>query len=173
MPKIFAKSSLPNVMDFCARFGDQAVAVQEKTGISAQAMMAQCAQETGWGDHVLRVYEETPEGPALVDSRNLFNIKISSNWTGRAGYRKVLEYDKNKKPYYTQAWFKVYDSYEDSFADYAALVQNTPRYKAAWDARQDPKVYVTLMQQCGYATDPRYANLIQQIMDRHVGIKDL
>ena len=57
------------------------------------------------------------------------------------------------------AKFRAYDSYEDSFRDYARLITESPRYeKAQATAKNGSAVaYAAELQKAGYATDPEYA----------------
>ena len=63
------------------------------------------------------------------------------------------------KPQKVTAKFRAYDSYEDSFRDYARLITDNPRYeKAQATARTGSAVaYAAELQKAGYATDPEYA----------------
>ena len=55
------------------------------------------------------------------------------------------------------AKFRAYDSYEDSFKDYARLINNSPRYEQARAKTDSAVAYATELQKAGYATDPEYA----------------
>jgi flagellar protein FlgJ len=54
--------------------------------------------------------------------------------------------------------FRAYASAADSFADYAALMKNQPRYQGVRDAGGDAHAFATGLQRAGYATDPMYAD---------------
>jgi flagellar protein FlgJ len=53
--------------------------------------------------------------------------------------------------------FRAYASYDESFADYAALMKQQ-RYQAVRAAGSDAQAFATGLQRAGYATDPRYAD---------------
>ena len=109
MKKIICKSNLDNVKRFVEQFAPSAPAVEAKTGIQAVAMLAQVAQETGWGGHILNVNYNGVQ----TDSKNLFNIKAGNSWNGKRGVRNVWEVDRGKRVWLDQ-WFRMYDRYEIS-----------------------------------------------------------
>ena len=55
------------------------------------------------------------------------------------------------------AKFRAYDSYEDSFRDFARLVTQNPRYAQASQQTASVQAYTNGLQKAGYATDPDYA----------------
>ena len=55
------------------------------------------------------------------------------------------------------AKFRAYDSYEDSFRDFARLVTQSPRYAQVSQQTASVQAYAQGLQQAGYATDPDYA----------------
>ena len=55
------------------------------------------------------------------------------------------------------AKFRAYDSYQDSFNDYANLINNSPRYAQARQQTGSSQAYATELKRAGYATDPDYA----------------
>ena len=150
--------NLKNVEDFTNKYSPAAAAVQEKTGFPAVATLAQIAQETGWGKHILRV----DIGGMEVDSKNLFNIKANASWKGRKGRTKVWEIVDGHK-IWVDDWFRVYDTYEESFLDYIDFLRKNGRYEAALK-ETDPFKYIEAIAKAGYATDPNYAKSISSII---------
>ncbi|MEG2046831.1 MAG: glucosaminidase domain-containing protein, partial [Comamonas sp.] len=53
--------------------------------------------------------------------------------------------------------FRAYDSYEESFRDYARLIGTNPRYEKAMSQTGSAHAYASELQKAGYATDPAYA----------------
>ncbi len=126
-------------------------------GVDPKLLIAQAALETGWGKKIIH----HPNGR---NSHNLFNIKAGRTWEGERVKVGTLEYVDGvavKK----QADFRAYDNYQQSFADYVALLQQ-PRYREALDKAENPKAYLEALQQAGYATDPDYADKILSIYQR-------
>jgi flagellar protein FlgJ len=65
----------------------------------------------------------------------------------------------------TVAKFRAYDSYEDSFKDYARLITTTPRYAQASQQLDSPQAFASGLQKAGYATDPNYATKLSRAID--------
>jgi flagellar protein FlgJ len=61
--------------------------------------------------------------------------------------------------------FRAYGSVEDSVNDFAKLLASSPRYREALSAGNDAQSYITSIGKSGYATDPDYANKLNQILN--------
>jgi hypothetical protein len=85
-------------------------------------MLGQAGHETGWGKS-----EINKDGS---NSFNLFGIKAGKGWTGKVAEVTTTEYI-NGAPRKVTAKFRAYDSYEESFRDYARLIKESPRYEKA------------------------------------------
>jgi len=101
--------------DFIASIYGAAKKISEQTGMSAELMLAQAAQETGWGEKV------------LPGTNNLFNIKADSSWKGETATFSVPEY-VNGQYITVNAKFRVYDSYDQALADRVSFLQFNQRY---------------------------------------------
>ena len=125
--------------------------VAQDSGIPASFMLGQAGHETGWGKSEIK----NADGST---SFNLFGIKAGKGWTGKVAEITTTEFINGKAQKVT-AKFRAYDSYEDSFRDYARLINDSPRYeKAQATARTGSAVaYAAELQKAGYATDPEYA----------------
>jgi flagellar protein FlgJ len=60
--------------------------------------------------------------------------------------------------------FRAYGSIAESVADFANLLKNSPRYRNAVAAGGNAQAYVDGIGKSGYATDPDYANKLNQIL---------
>jgi len=127
-------------------------------GIAPEVLLAQSALETGWGRHVMAHGDGS-------SSHNLFGIKADARWTGRRVHVNTLEY-VNGVPEQQRAAFRSYDSPAESFADYVDFLQRNPRYRTALAQAPDAEGYLRGLQSAGYATDPRYADKILDILGR-------
>jgi len=134
-----------------------AQSVAGEIGVDPKVLLAQAALETGWGKFLI----QRGEGGS---SHNLFNIKADSRWDGDRVVAKTLEF-KDGVPAQEQAAFRAYGNYEQSFRDYISFLKNSPRYQLALQSAGDPYAYVQQLQQAGYATDPKYAEKITNILD--------
>ena len=137
--------------DFVEHHSAAAERVAQASGIPASFMLGQAGHETGWGKSEIK-------GAGGANSFNLFGIKATKAWTGKVAEITTTEYVNGAAQKVT-AKFRAYDSYEDSFRDYARLITDNPRYeKAQATARTGSAVaYAAELQKAGYATDPEYA----------------
>jgi flagellar protein FlgJ len=129
----------------------------KRLGLKPQALIAQAALETGWGQHLMRKTDGSP-------SNNLFGIKADKRWGGDRVSVDTLEFEQGvsvKK----RAHFRAYDSLRQSFEDYVSFLQSNPRYREALSATADTGRYFTALQEAGYATDPDYARKIEAVLD--------
>lgn len=67
-----------------------------------------------------------------------------------------------------QASFRQYNSYAESFEDYVNFLQSNPRYEQALKNASDPEAYTAELQRAGYATDPKYADKINRLVQGDV-----
>lgn len=149
-------SMTTNPISFVEQIQEQAQRAAEALGVSPQALVAQAALETGWGQHVIH----TREGQ---NSHNLFNIKADARWEGARINVSTIEY-RDGMPRVEQANFRQYDSYEQSFSDYVSFLRDNPRYRDALMSGADAERYVEELQAAGYATDPAYADKLKTLM---------
>lgn len=143
--------------DFIERLRPVAENTARELGVNADVLLAQSALETGWGKHVSTGKDGS--------SHNFFNIKAGSGWNGPTVTVQTLEY-RDGVAVRESARFRAYNSPEESFADYAALINDSPRYKAAQSLGADAERYLRELQRAGYATDPAYADKVLAIMSR-------
>ena len=135
--------------DFVQHLSTTAERVAQDSGIPASFMLGQAGHETGWGKSEIK----NADGSS---SFNLFGIKASKGWTGKVAEVTTTEYIDGT-PRKVVAKFRAYDSYEDSFRDYARLINNSPRYEKARAQTDSATAYAAELQKAGYATDPAYA----------------
>ncbi|MDT7524326.1 flagellar assembly peptidoglycan hydrolase FlgJ [Rhodoferax sp. TBRC 17198] len=135
--------------DFVSKHTDAANKIEKATGIPASFMLGQAGHETGWGKHQIKNKDGS-------NSFNLFGIKAGSSWTGKVAEITTTEY-VNGVAQKKIAKFRAYDSFEDSFKDYARLISDSPRYAKARQQTQSVTAFATGLQKAGYATDPEYA----------------
>ena len=147
-----ATTQVPRGRDgFVQHLSGTAERVAQESGIPASFMLGQAGHETGWGKSEIRHKDGS-------NSFNLFGIKATKAWTGKVAEITTTEYINGKAQKVT-AKFRAYDSYEDSFRDYARLIKESPRYEKAESVAQSGSAmaYASALQKAGYATDPEYA----------------
>jgi flagellum-specific peptidoglycan hydrolase FlgJ len=106
---------------------------------------------------------------------NFFNIK---SWDNENYYEKeTLEYDKNGKPYYYKAKFKIYNTIDDSFIDFCDKITKERRYNKAMKYLNtkiiedkllltDLYIFVILVNEAGYSTDEFWFTKVIDIVNR-------
>ncbi len=129
-----------------------------ESGIPAQFMVGQAALESGWGKHEIKHADGSP-------SYNLFGIKATGNWHGKVAETMTTEYINGEKIQRVEK-FRAYDSYAESFKDFAGLISKNPRYQGVMDNLQQLPAYAQALQKAGYATDPNYADKLIKVVQR-------
>lgn len=136
--------------DFIARIAPTAVQNWHEDGVAASLTIAQAALESNWGRSGL-----------AVQANNLFGIK----GTGPAGsvmmptteYRGGVAVREN-------APFRKYSSWNESIADHTRLLTKT-RYAGV--LHKTGQEAARAVARAGYATDPRYADKLIEMMDKY------
>lgn len=149
-------SSHDHVERFMQTLATPAQAASAATGVPAELILAQAALETGWGRHEIA----TQQGH---NSYNVFGIKAGSQWQGKTTDIVTHEYVNGRRTQVVDT-FRVYDSFEHAFTDYANLIGNNPRYAGVVQAANAEQAAREL-QRGGYATDPRYADKLVSVMN--------
>jgi len=158
------KTTAPSVLsvvfaspdEFVDRLWPHAQQVGEKLGVNPKAVLAQAALETGWGKYPIA----KEDGSA---SFNLFGIKADNRWDGDRAVVNTLEF-RDGVAKREKAAFRAYDSFAQSFDDYAQFLSSSERYKDALQSGNDASMFAASLQRGGYATDPNYANKIDNIL---------
>ena len=145
-----------HVGQFIQTLAAPAQAASATTGVPAGLILAQAALETGWGRHEIA----TRSGD---NSHNLFGIKAGSQWKGETTDIMTHEYINGRRTQVVDT-FRVYDSFEHAFTDYASLIGNNPRYAGVVQAPTAEQAAHAL-QAGGYATDPLYAEKLVAVMN--------
>ena len=146
---------------FVQQHGEAARSAAAQTGIPADFMISQAALETGWGRKEIRHADGSP-------SFNLFGIKAGAGWKGPTAEVTTTEY-VNGRAQKVVARFRAYSSYAQSFADYAQLMKNSPRYQStlaqAGAQGLSASGFAQGLQRAGYATDPAYADKLTRVIN--------
>ncbi len=153
--------------DFVSTYLPYALETQAVTGISAAAILAQAALESGWAEKAVGNMffgmkdpnkGKTGQGQLIVtteyfdtpDKKHLFPEVISVEWS-----------EKRRKYRYTvRDWFRKYETPAGSFLEHAQLMTKNPRYAQAVANGGDPEQFFREIQKAGYATAPNYAEVL-------------
>ena len=162
LPVVSEPQSTPKIPDksaagFVQQHSAAADAAAAATGIPAPFMLAQAALETGWGKREI----VGVDGSA---SHNLFGIKAGANWAGPSVEVRTTEYIGGRPQRVLQK-FRAYANEAESFADYAKLMKDSPRYARVVAQGSDAKLFTQGLQKAGYATDPAYADKLGKVIN--------
>lgn len=146
-----------NQSNFVERHTEAAIRIEKESGIPASYMVGQAGLETGWGKFEIKKAGGQP-------SYNLFGIKATSGWKGKTAEVTTTEY-VNGVAKKTVAKFRAYDSYDESFRDYARLISESPRYAKVMTQTGSAQAFASGLQKAGYATDPQYATKLSRTIE--------
>ncbi|MFY2948958.1 flagellar assembly peptidoglycan hydrolase FlgJ [Achromobacter ruhlandii] len=152
-----AEGAPEHVINFVSKMSRAATLASQQSGVPARLIMGQAALESGWGQREIK-HEDGRT------SYNLFGIKAGPGWKGKVVNVLTTEYEDGVAKKVTQP-FRAYSSYEESFADYARLIGNSPRYESVTQARNEIEA-ARRIQSAGYATDPQYAQKLIGVMSQ-------
>ncbi|GIU12150.1 flagellar rod assembly protein/muramidase FlgJ [Shewanella sp. c952] len=142
--------------EFVSRLYPHAEKAAKELGTTPEVLIAQSALETGWGQKMVK-------GAGGQQSNNLFNIKADNRWQGDKAQVSTLEYEQGVAVK-QKADFRVYEDIGQSFNDFVSFVSNSERYQDAMKKAANPGAFVQSLQDAGYATDPKYADKVMQVM---------
>jgi flagellum-specific peptidoglycan hydrolase FlgJ len=134
-------------LSYIERF--KAIAIQEmnQNGIPASITLAQGLFESGSGNSEL----------AKV-ANNHFGIKCTRDWTGKSYYK-----DDDS----ANECFRVYDNPDDSYRDHSAFLKRKNYAKLFELDKNDYEGWARRLKQAGYATNPKYPELLINIIVRY------
>lgn len=143
-------STNPTIVTFLNQHSETARTVAKKWGIPASVLLAQAAHESGWGRH--------------VKDNAFFGIKGKSP-TGNSVTFKTSEYVDGKKTSVNDS-FRAYKNFEEAADDYGRFLTKNSRYKPCFKTTTAEQ-FVQALASAGYATDPRYAEKILNIINKN------
>ncbi len=147
-----------HVRAFSDKLAVHAETASKATGVPAKFMLGQAALESGWGRREIKAADGST-------SHNLFGIKAGNDWKGKTVDVATTEYVNGRATRKIER-FRAYDSYADSFKDYAKLITNNPRYEKVLASGGDATTFARNLQKAGYATDPNYANKLAAVINK-------
>ena len=139
--------------EFINSIQEGAVKGEKDYGIIPSLTIAQAILESGWGTSQLS-----------KRANNLFGIKAFSDWTGARITLHTSEWYKSQMKI-VAADFRAYDSFNESIEDHNKLLSYT-RYRPVREST-DYKEACQRIYECGYATDPRYAEKLISIIESY------
>lgn len=134
--------------EYIKNYSHLAVKEMNQYGIPASITIAQGLLESGYGKSRL-----------ATSANNHFGIKCKSTWTGDKIYHDDDE---------AQECFRVYACVEDSYNDHSVFLKGNQRYAFLFDfGATDYESWAHGLKKSGYATNPRYAYLLIDIIERY------
>jgi flagellar protein FlgJ len=134
----------------------------DKLGVAPELVSAHAALESGWGQRPLRKSDGS-------STYNLFGIKAGSSWQGGVADASTTEY-VGGAALKTSARFRAYPDQASAFRDYAQMLVDNPRFRAALGTGSDAQAFAAGLAKGGYATDPSYAAKLSRLASKLQGI---
>lgn len=126
---------------------DEAVYQMVVHKIPASITLAQGLLESGNGNSRL-----------AIEGNNHFGIKCHNDWSGA----KIFEDDETKGE-----CFRKYDDASESFEDHSIFLQKK-RYESLFTLEiKDYKGWAKGLKECGYATNPKYPQLLINLIEQY------
>jgi flagellum-specific peptidoglycan hydrolase FlgJ len=134
-------------LSYIDQFKGIAIAEMEKYGIPASIKLAQALLESGNGNSTL-----------AREANNHFGIKCGGTWKGPS----MTKSDDNPND-----CFRVYSNPEQSFKDHSQFLLRK-RYEKLFSLnKNDYKGWAYALKEAGYATNPRYPELLIDLIERY------
>lgn len=145
---IFNLSAQNKTEAYIEKYSSIAIAEMNMYNIPASITLAQGILESGNGESRL-----------ATEGKNHFGIKCHSNWSGKT----IIEDDDEKGE-----CFRKYSKVSDSYRDHSLFLTQRGRYSFLFEYdRTDYKKWAKGLKKAGYATNPKYANLLIDLIERY------
>ena len=137
----FAQAQRITPEEYIQTYKDIAMREMREHKIPASITLAQGLLESGAGNSAL-----------AREAKNHFGIKCHKGWTGKTYYMDDDEKDE---------CFRKYKNAEDSFKDHSEFLCTRSRYASLFELEiTDYKGWARGLKAAGYATNPKYAQLL-------------
>ncbi len=135
-------------IQYIQQYKDIAVRQMRMYNIPASIILAQGCLESGNGNSSL-----------AVKANNHFGIKCHTSWKG-----KTYRHDDDKR----RECFRKYNSAVESYEDHSIFLSTGKRYASLFDLKiTDYKAWAHGLKAAGYATNPKYAQLLIDIIETY------
>lgn len=143
---LFGNPGYAQQKEYIEKYKDVAIREMKAYGIPASITLAQGILESASGTSYL-----------ATKANNHFGIKCHRDWKGKKVYRDDDE--KNE-------CFRHYDNAEQSFVDHSKFLKNRSRYAFLFEEDiTDYKAWAKGLKKAGYATNPKYPQLLIRIIE--------
>ena len=136
-----------DVADYIKQYSGFAIKEMNDFGVPASVILAQGIHESGAGKSLL-----------AQEANNHFGVKCTSEWNGKS-------YHMNDDS--PNECFRKYASPEESYDDHMKFLQRK-RYASLFTLdKEDYKGWALGLKRCGYATNPRYSEILISMIERY------
>lgn len=143
---VIGQNKSNSTQDYINTYTKIAIEQEKQYGIPACITLAQGILESGSGRSRL-----------ATEANNHFGIKCHNDWKGKKIYK-----DDDKK----NECFRVYDNAEQSYIDHSLFLVGKKRYAELFKLKiTDYKGWAKGLKQAGYATNPKYPQLLIDIIE--------
>lgn len=143
---VIGQNKSNSTQDYINTYTKIAIEQEKQYGIPACITLAQGILESGSGRSRL-----------ATEANNHFGIKCHNDWKGKKIYK-----DDDKK----NECFRVYDNAEQSYIDHSLFLVGKKRYAELFQLKiTDYKGWAKGLKQAGYATNPKYPQLLIDIIE--------
>ena len=143
---------------YIQRFKKIAMEEMERAGVPASIKLAQGILESNSGKSYL-----------ARTAKNHFGIKCGSNWNGDKVYREDDDYNDRGK--LIKSCFRQYRNADASYVAHSEFLRDPRKsFRYGFLFRLDPtdyKAWARGLRKSGYATNPRYPELLITLIERH------
>ncbi len=143
---------------YIERFHTIAMQEMERTGVPASIKLAQGILESDSGRSYL-----------ARTAKNHFGIKCGSNWNGDKVFREDDDYDDRGR--LTKSCFRQYRNADASYVAHSEFLRDPNKsFRYGFLFRLNPtdyKAWANGLRKAGYATNPRYPELLMTLIERH------
>ncbi len=143
---------------YIERYKDIAIREMERAGVPASIKLAQGLLESDSGRSYL-----------ARNANNHFGIKCGSNWNGKEVYRKDDDFDDQGQ--LIKSCFRGYRNSDASFVAHSEFLRDPRKaFRYGFLFRLDPQDYKRWaegLRRAGYATNPRYPQLLISLIERY------
>ena len=143
---VLGQNKSNSTQDYINTYTKIAIEQEKQYGIPACITLAQGILESGSGRSRL-----------ATEANNHFGIKCHNDWKGKKIYK-----DDDKQ----NECFRVYDNAEQSYIDHSLFLVGKKRYAELFKLKiTDYKGWAKGLKQAGYATNPKYPQLLIDIIE--------
>jgi len=134
--------------EYIEKYKDDAIKEMHHSGVPASITLAQGILESGDGNSPLALY-----------ANNHFGIKCHTSWNGETF---IMDDDEKNE------CFRKYNTAYESFKDHSEFLTSRSRYASLFELKiTDYEGWAKGLKSAGYATNPKYADLLIQLIEKH------